>query len=52
MVYAEFCSNEIMRFVDLQASVDADKTTATLKNGVLRLSMPNTVKAKGSFEDW
>jgi HSP20 family molecular chaperone IbpA len=33
-VYSEFCSNQILRTVDLPASVDAEKTTATLKNGV------------------
>lgn len=45
-VYSEFSSNQILRIVDLPASVDAEKTTATLKNGVLRLIMPKTVKAK------
>ena len=45
-VYSEFCSNQILRIVDLPASVDAEKTTATLKNGVLQLTMPKTVKAK------
>jgi HSP20 family protein len=45
-VYSEFCSNQILRIVDLPASVDAEKTTATLKNSVLQLTMPKTVKAK------
>ena len=45
-VYSEFCSNQILRIVDLPASVDAEKTTATLKNGVLQLTMPKAVKAK------
>jgi HSP20 family protein len=45
-VYSEFCSNQILRTVDMPASVDAEKTTATLKNGVLQLTMPKTVKAK------
>jgi HSP20 family protein len=45
-VYSEFCSNQILRIVDLPASVDAEKTIATLKNGVLQLTMPKTVKAK------
>jgi HSP20 family protein len=45
-VYSEFCSNQILRIVDLPASVDAEKTTATLKNGVLQLTMPKTAKAK------
>jgi HSP20 family protein len=45
-VYSEFCSNQILRTVDLPATVDAEKTTATLKNGILQLTMPKTVKAK------
>ena len=45
-VYSEFCSNQILRIVDLPASVDAEKTTATLKNGVLQLTMPKAAKAK------
>jgi HSP20 family protein len=45
-VYSEFCSNQILRTVDLPAIVDAEKTTATLKNGVLQLTMPKTAKAK------
>ncbi len=45
-VYSEFSSNQIFRTVDLLASVDAEKTTATLKNGVLQLTMPKIVKAK------
>lgn len=45
-VYSEFRSNQILRIVDLPASVDADKTIATLKNGILQLTMPKAVKAK------
>lgn len=45
-VYSEICSNQIMRIVDLPASVDAEKATATLKNGVLQLTMPKTAGAK------
>ncbi|MBZ5651177.1 MAG: Hsp20 family protein [Acidobacteriia bacterium] len=45
-VYSEFSSDQILRVVDLPASVDAEKVTATLKNGVLRLIMPKTAKAK------
>ncbi len=44
--YSEFCSNQILRIVELPASVDAGKTTATLKNGVLQLTMPKFAKAK------
>ncbi len=45
-VYSESCSDQILRIVDLPASVDAEKTTATVKNGVLQLTMPKTAKAK------
>ncbi|MGA9801051.1 MAG: Hsp20 family protein [Terriglobales bacterium] len=45
-VYSEFCSNQILRIVDLPASVDTEKTTASLKNGVLQLTMPKAAKAK------
>jgi HSP20 family protein len=45
-VYSEFRSNQILRTVDLPATVDAEKTTATLKNGVLQLTMPKTAKLK------
>jgi HSP20 family protein len=45
-VYSEFCLNQILRTVDLPASVDAEKTAATLKNGVLQLTMPKAAKAK------
>jgi HSP20 family protein len=44
--YSEFRSNQILRIVELPASVDAGKTTATLKNGVLQLTMPKAAKAK------
>jgi HSP20 family protein len=45
-VYSELCSDEILRVVDLPATVDAEKATATLKNGVLHLTMPKASKAK------
>jgi HSP20 family protein len=45
-VYSEFCSNQILRTVDLPATVDAEKTTATLKNGVLQLTMPKAAESK------
>ena len=45
-VYSEFCSDQILRTVDLPASVDAEKTSATLKNGVLQLTMPKAAMAK------
>lgn len=45
-VYSELCSDRIMRIVDLPASVDAAKSTATLKNGVLHLTLPRAARAK------
>ena len=45
-IYTESCSNQILRIVDLPASVDAEKATAALKNGVLQLTMPKAAKAK------
>jgi HSP20 family protein len=45
-IYAESCSNQILRIVDLPVSVDAGKATATLKNGVLQLTMPKAAKAR------
>jgi len=45
-VYTEHCSNEILRMIDLPAEIDASKTTATLKNGILELTMPKAAGAK------
>jgi HSP20 family protein len=45
-VYSESCSDQILRVVDLPASVDPEKTMATLKNGVLQLTMPRAARAK------
>jgi HSP20 family protein len=47
-VYKEQCSNEILRVVDLPVEIDAAKATATLRNGVLELSMPKTTATKGT----
>jgi HSP20 family protein len=48
-VYSELCSDEILRVVDLPATVDAEKATAALKNGVLHLTIPKASKSK-TFE--
>ena len=45
-VYEESCSDQILRTVDLPMAVDADKVTATLKNGILQLTMPKAAKSK------
>lgn len=43
-VYSETCSNEIFRSVTLPAEVETVKVTATLKDGVLQLTMPKAAK--------
>jgi len=45
-ICSEMCSDEIMRVVDLPADVEAEKATATLKNGVLELHLPKAVQAR------
>jgi HSP20 family protein len=44
--YSETCSNEVFRVVDLPAEVDTEKATATLKDGVLQLTVPKAAKAR------
>ena len=45
-VYSEFCSDQVLRVVDLPMAVDSNKVTATLSNGILQLTMPKAAKAK------
>jgi HSP20 family molecular chaperone IbpA len=45
-VYTESCSGQILRIVDLPVMVDAERVTATLKNGMLQLTLPKAVRAK------
>jgi HSP20 family protein len=45
-VCAESRSDQILRMVDLPAEIDTDKVTATLKNGVLELTLPKVAKAQ------
>jgi HSP20 family protein len=45
-IYTEQCLNQIFRAIDLPAEVDTLKVTATLKDGVLELSMPKAAKAQ------
>jgi HSP20 family protein len=47
-VYQERCSSEILRVIDLPAEVEASKTSATLKNGVLELMIPKAAEAKAT----
>jgi len=46
-VYEERCSNELLRIITLLVEVDPAKTTATLKHGVLEITLPKTAQAKG-----
>jgi HSP20 family molecular chaperone IbpA len=46
VIYSEWCSDELLRVIDLPANIDASKATATLKNGVLVLSLPKAGQAK------
>ena len=45
-IYSEWKSNKIFRTFDLPHRVDADKATATIKDGVLKLTIPKTVETK------
>jgi HSP20 family protein len=45
-VCAESRSDQILRMVDLPAEIDTEKATATLKNGVLELTLPKMAKAQ------
>ena len=45
-VYSEIRSNQIMRVIALPAEVNAEKATATLKNGTLELSLPKIAKTQ------
>lgn len=45
-VYSEIQSDQLLRVVDLPAEVESEKVEATLKNGVLELTMPKTAKAR------
>lgn len=45
-VYAEHCSDQLLRVVSLPVAVDAAKAQATLKDGVLELTLPKAAPAK------
>jgi HSP20 family molecular chaperone IbpA len=45
-VCAETRSDRVLRVVDLPGEVEADKVTATLKNGVLELVLPKVAKVQ------
>jgi len=43
-IYTETCSDSIMRVVDLPATVNTEKTIATLKNGILEIQLAKAAK--------
>ena len=45
-IYSESCSNQILRVIDLPTTVDSDKASATLKDGILELKIPKAAPAK------
>ena len=45
-LYSERCVDELFRVIDLPAEVNPEKTTATLKDGILQLAMPKTTAAR------
>jgi HSP20 family protein len=45
-LWVESSSDQILRVVDLPAEIATDKVTATLRNGVLELSLPKAAKAQ------
>jgi len=45
-IYSETCADEIMRVIELPATVETEKVTAMLKNGILELSLPKAAKAR------
>ena len=45
-VYSEYCSGQVLRVVDLPASVKADDATASLKDGILEVEIPKAAPAK------
>lgn len=45
-VYSTSCSDQLLRIVDLPTGIETNKVTATLKNGILQLTMPKAAKAQ------
>ena len=46
VVYSDCRSNQLFRSLDLPAEVNAEKATATLKQGVLELILPKAIPSK------
>jgi HSP20 family protein len=45
-VYKEYCSDQILRVIELPAEVVAGRVAATLRDGVLELKIPKVAPAK------
>ncbi|HEY6902795.1 MAG TPA: Hsp20 family protein [Candidatus Acidoferrales bacterium] len=45
-VYSETCADQVMRVIELPADVQAEKATATMKDGIVELSLPKVAKAR------
>jgi HSP20 family protein len=45
-VYSETRADQIMRVIELPAEVQAETATATLKDGIVELSLPKVTKAR------
>jgi HSP20 family protein len=45
-MYSEYCSDQVLRVVDLPVGVKADAATASLKDGVLEVEIPKAAAAK------
>ena len=46
VTHSEACSKEIFRVVDLPTEVETGKATATLKDGILELTIPKAAKVQ------
>ncbi len=47
-IYQEQCSSELLRIIDLPVEVNAGKSIATLRNGVLEISAPKAAQTKAN----
>ena len=45
-VCSESCSDQILRMIELPTEIETDKVTASLKNGILELTLPKAAKAQ------
>ncbi len=46
VLWTEFGSNDVYRQLQIPNSIDADKTTATLEKGVLRITAPKAIQTE------